>query len=76
MLVWTERYNCHSAQVGRIGKLEVTWHKEGYKVTAFGVILTTFSSDVEDGKRRAIKLARRLLAEAAAEMQDALADTK
>jgi hypothetical protein len=76
MLVWTERYNCHSAKVGRVGKLDVNWDKSGYKVAAFGVTLTTLSPDVEDGKRRAIKLARRLLAEAAAEMQDALADTK
>jgi hypothetical protein len=65
-LKWTEAYGCYTARVGKIGSLAVTWSSKGYVVKAFDVSLKEPSADVEDGKRRAVALAQRLLAEAAA----------
>ena len=65
-LEWTETYSCHTARVGKIGSLSVTWSSKGYVVKAFSVSLKESSADVEDGKRRAVALAQKLLAEAAA----------
>ena len=68
-LDWTETYGCHTARVGKIGSLSVTWSSKNYAVKAFGVSLKEASADVEDGKRRAVALAQRLLAEAVAALE-------
>jgi hypothetical protein len=68
-LEWTEKYGCYTAFVGKIGSLSVSWSSKGYVVKAFGVSLKEPSADVEDGKRRAVALAQRLLAEAAAVLE-------
>jgi hypothetical protein len=68
-LEWTETHSCHTARVGKIGSLAVTYSSKGYAVKAFAVSLKEPSPDVEDGKRRAVALAQRLLAEAAAALE-------
>jgi hypothetical protein len=65
--IWTERYGCFRAPIGRIGKMEVVYEKEGYKVSSFGLVLKARFEDVEQAKAAAIKLAKttmqKLLAE-------------
>ena len=72
-LVWTSQYSVSRARVGRIGDLVVAWGPSqktnpGYGVSAFGVRLKTNSQDEEEGKQRAITLARKLLNEAQEEL--------
>lgn len=69
-LEWSERFGIHRARVGRVGDLVVAWGTGGYVVTAFGASLKNRSADAEDGKRRAVELARKLLAQASAELSE------
>lgn len=70
-VVWIERFSCHTAEIGRVGALEVGWEKGGYHVRVFGHRLNRTSPSADDGKARAIKFARQLLAEAAAALDAA-----
>ncbi len=69
-LEWTERFSIHRARVGRVGDLVVAWGEGGYAVTVFGATLKDRSADAEDGKRRAVAAARKLLAQASAELAE------
>jgi hypothetical protein len=72
---WTTNYSVTRARIGRIGDLVVAWGSSqktapGYEVSAFGVTLKENSPNEEDGKRRAVALAKRLLADANATMTE------
>lgn len=72
---WTQLYSVSRARVGRIGDLVVAWGSSqktapGFEVSAFGVKLKVNSTTEEDGRRRAIALAQKLLNEAAVALND------
>jgi hypothetical protein len=62
---WTEHYGIYSKRFGGHFTVSVGWStdraKPGYQVRVEGSTLKTLSPDVADGKRRGVKLLRRML---------------
>ena len=69
-IIWTERYANYRARLGRVGDLALNWQKDGYHVSALGVQLKNPIPDLDAAKAAAIRLARKLLADAAAELPE------
>lgn len=65
---WSVRYGCHTKSFGGHFTVDVSWSadraKPGYVVRANGVTLKNLSPDVEDGKRRGVKVLRSMLEQA------------
>lgn len=69
MIVWTERFNCHVANIGRF-RARADWDKGGYRISFEGVELKQREPDLKKAKTLALSLARKKLTEAL----DALGD--
>mgnify|MGYP001575401013 CR=1 FL=1 len=76
-LIWVERYNNHSVQVGTIGMIVCSWNPgysqndprpSGYRVSFRGVALRRIIPDLETAKAEGIALAQRKLKAALAEL--------
>ncbi len=69
MASWTESYNCHSLRIAR-GTLTITvdWKRGGYEVSCAGRRLKAQFDDLREAKSAGIGLARKILAEAAADL--------
>ena len=76
-LIWIEKYNIHSAQVGVIGKIVCSWNPgysqndprpSGYRVSFCGVALKRIIPDLETAQAEGIALAQRKLKAALAEL--------
>lgn len=78
-LEWSEHYNCYACRLASGAMtLSVAWNStapkgtpSGYVVSVAGRRLKELSPNAEHGKQRAVLLARRILAEIAAELDTA-----
>ena len=72
-LVWTEQYNCHTARVGCF-TIHVNWSMtkgRHYEVSFNGIHLKNDFASLDDAKVAGVKLARKHLARALAELGNA-----
>ena len=75
-MTWNELFNCHTCRLANGAMvLSVSWNStspkgapSGYVVSVAGRRLKVLSPDIEHGKRRAVELARKIVAEIAAEL--------
>jgi hypothetical protein len=66
---WTESYNCHKLNIGGHAlKIEVSWHRDGYEVSCNGRQVKGTIRDLSDAKAAGIRLARKIVSEASADL--------
>ena len=79
MIKWTEQYNCYSAKIAKGAiTLSVAWNSfalqgspGGYVVIVGGRKLKELIRDIDAAKAVAVELAKKIVAEAQAELEDA-----
>lgn len=64
------RYNCYRAHLSYGIDLQVNWEKGAYQVYAFDIKLKEPSTTLEDGKERAVKLAKKIIKDLSKELEE------